>query len=70
VFLSNGHLLSGKLNGVSIRGKAEMQPGFFEFVPDTGDWPVTIQWERAYQLGIIGGCNANLPWHGTRPQNL
>lgn len=70
VFLSNGHLLSGKLNGVSIRGKAEMQPGFFEFVPDTGDWPVSIQWERAYQLGIIGNCTANLPWHGTRPENL
>ena len=70
VFLSNGHLLSGKLNGVSIRGKAEMQPGFFEFVPDTADWPVTIQWERAYQLGIIGGCSPNLPWHGTRPQSL
>jgi hypothetical protein len=70
VFLSNGHLLSGKLNGVSIPGKAEMQPGFFEFVPDTADWPVTIQWERAYQLGIIGSCNANLPWHGMRPENL
>jgi hypothetical protein len=70
VFLSNGHLLSGKLNGVSIRGKAEMQSGFFEFVPDTADSPVTIQWERAYQLGIIGNCNANLPWHGARPENL
>ncbi len=70
VFLSNGHLLSGKLNGVSIRGRADMQPGFFEFVPDTADWPVTIQWERAYQLGIIGNCTANLPWHGTWPENL
>jgi LmbE family N-acetylglucosaminyl deacetylase len=70
VFLSNGHLLSGKLNGVQISGKAEMEPGFFEFVPDTGDWPVTIQWERAYQMGIIGGCDENLPWHGTRPRSL
>jgi dolichyl-phosphate-mannose-protein mannosyltransferase len=70
VFLSNGHLLSGKLNGVQISGKAEMQPGFFEFVPDTGDWPVTIQWERAYQAGIIGSCDENLPWHGTRPRGL
>jgi Dolichyl-phosphate-mannose-protein mannosyltransferase len=70
VFLSNGHLLSGKLNGVPISGKAEMQPGLFEFVPDTGDWPVTIQWERAYQIGIIGCGEANLPWHGTRPLNL
>jgi LmbE family N-acetylglucosaminyl deacetylase len=70
VFLSNGHQLSGKLNGVQISGKAEMQPGFFEFVPDTGDWPVTIQWERAYQMGIIGGCDENLPWHGTRPRSL
>src|SRR5258708_14654741 len=49
VFLGNGHLLSGKLNGVPISGKAEMQPGVFEFVPDTADWPVTIQWERAYE---------------------
>jgi LmbE family N-acetylglucosaminyl deacetylase len=70
VFLSDGHLLSGKLNGVQISGTAEMQPGFFEFVPDTGDWPVTIQWERAYQMGIIGACNENLPWHGTRPHSL
>ena len=70
VFLSNGHLLSGKLNGVQISGRAEMQPGFFEFVPDTGDWPVTIQWERAYQMGIIGSCDENLPWHGTRPRSL
>jgi hypothetical protein len=70
VFLSNGHLLSGKLNGVPVSGKAEMQPGHFEFVPDTADWPVTIQWERAYQAGIIGNCDANLPWHGTRPQSL
>ena len=70
VFLSNGHLLSGKLNGVSIAGEAEMQPGFFEFVPDTADWPVIIQWERAYQAGIIGSGDANLPWHGTRRQNL
>jgi LmbE family N-acetylglucosaminyl deacetylase len=70
VFLSNGHLLSGKLNGVQISGKAEMEPGFFEFVPDSGDWPVTIQWERAYQVGIIGRCDENLPWHGTRPHAL
>jgi hypothetical protein len=70
VFLSNGHLLSGKLNGVSIRGKADMQPGFFEFIPDAADQPVTIEWERAYQLGIIGNCNANLLWHGTQPENL
>jgi Dolichyl-phosphate-mannose-protein mannosyltransferase len=70
VFLCNGHLLSGKLNGIPISGKAEMQPGRFEFVPDTADWPITIQWERAYQLGIIGGGNANLPWHGTRPLSL
>jgi hypothetical protein len=70
VFLSNGHLLSGKLNGVSIRGKADMQPGFFEFVPDTADQPVTIQWERAYQLGIIGNSNANLLWHRMQPENL
>jgi LmbE family N-acetylglucosaminyl deacetylase len=70
VFLSNGHLLSGKLNGVQISGRAEMEPGFFEFVPDTGDWPVTIQWERAYQMGIIGRCDENLPWHGTRPRSL
>jgi hypothetical protein len=67
VFLSNGHLLSGKLNGARISGKAEMQPGSFEFVPDKGDWPVIIQWERAYQAGIIGHCDENLPWHGTRP---
>jgi hypothetical protein len=67
VFLSNGHLLSGKLNGAPMSGKAEMQPGFFEFVPDKGDWPVTIQWERAYAVGIIGRCDENLPWHGTRP---
>jgi Dolichyl-phosphate-mannose-protein mannosyltransferase len=70
VFLGNGHLVSGKLNGVSIRGKAEMQPGYFEFVPDTADWPVTIQWERAYREGIIGERSANLPWYGTRPRNL
>jgi hypothetical protein len=67
VFLGNGHLLSGKLNGVSISGKAEMQPGVFEFVPDTADWPVTVQWERAYEIGIIGRCSANLPWRETRP---
>jgi hypothetical protein len=69
VFLSNSHLLSGKLNGVQISGKAEMQPGLFEFAPDTADWPVTIQWEKAYQVGIIGDCNANLPWHGARPRS-
>ena len=70
VFLSKGHLLSGKLNGVPISGRAEMQPGLFEFDPDTADWPVTIQWERAYQAGIIGNCDANLPWHGARPRSL
>ena len=70
VFLSKGHLLSGKLNGVPISGRAEMQPGLFEFDPDTADWPVTIQWERAYQAGIIGICDANLPWHGARPRSL
>jgi hypothetical protein len=70
VFLSNGHLLSGKLNGAPISGKTEMQPGFFEFVPDKGDWPVTIQWERAYQAGIIGR-RADIPrWHGKRPLSL
>ena len=70
VFLSKDHLLSGKLNGVPISGRAEMQPGLFEFDPDTADWPVTIEWERAYQAGIIGNCDANLPWHGARPRNL
>lgn len=70
VFLSNGHLLSGKLNGVPISGKAEMQPGFFEFVPDTADRPLTIQWEKAYQVGIIGGLSADLPSQGARPLSL
>ncbi|HZC34419.1 MAG TPA: hypothetical protein VE242_02335 [Chthoniobacterales bacterium] len=60
VFLSKGHLISGKLNSVPISGKTDMQPGFFEFVPDTNDdWPLTIQWERAYELGAIGAGNAN-----------
>jgi Dolichyl-phosphate-mannose-protein mannosyltransferase len=62
VFLSKGHLISGKLNGVLIPGKTEMQPGSFEFVPDSkDDWPLTIQWERAYELGAIGVSGANRP---------
>jgi hypothetical protein len=54
VFLSNGHLVSGKLNGVSVPGKAEMEPGPFEFVSDSPVSQVTIEWARAYQMGIIG----------------
>lgn len=70
VFLGNGHLVSGKLNGVAIPGKAEMEPGFFEFVPDTHASQITIEWERAYQIGIIGGSDAELPWWAKPPVSL
>jgi hypothetical protein len=70
VFLSNGHLVSGKLNGVSIPAEAEMEPGSFEFVPDNHVRQLTIEWKRAYQIGIIDGSDGNLPWYGQTPVNL
>jgi hypothetical protein len=70
VFLSNGHLVSGQLNGVFIPAEAEMEPGSFEFVPDKHVRQLTIQWKRAYQIGIIAGSDENLPWHGQTPANL
>jgi hypothetical protein len=71
VFLSKGHLISGKLNGVLVSGKTEMQPGSFEFVPDNNDdGPLTIQWERAYKLGAIGVSVVDRGWHGAQPLGL
>jgi LmbE family N-acetylglucosaminyl deacetylase len=70
VFLTNGRLLSGKLNGVRVSGKVELQPGLYEFVSDTPTWTVTVEWEKAYQIGIRSGSEGNMPWYGTRPVSL